>query len=63
MSTLPVVGNGLVVDSFPVLFSCLAVVQIVAQDVIFVFGLLPLEQCRGVCVYDGHDGVRWSWHS
>lgn len=59
---LPGIGDGLVVDSGPVLFAALTVVHVVAQDLIFVFGLLPLKQHRGVCVSGSYDGVRRSWN-
>lgn len=60
LTHLPGAGNRFVVDSVPVLFANLAVVQIVTQDIGFVFGLLPLKQHRGVRVSDGQDRVRWS---
>lgn len=63
LSLLPVVGNRLVVDCVPVLFTSFTIVQVVAQDVVFLFRLLPLKQHRGVCVSDGQDGVWWSWNS
>lgn len=59
---LPGAGKRLVVDSIPVLFAKLAVVQIVTQNSCFVFGLFPLKQHRGVCVPDGHDRVRRGWN-
>lgn len=59
-SPAPGVGDGLVVDGVPVFFAVLAVVDVVALDVVFVAGLLPLEQHRGVRVSDGQGGVRRS---
>lgn len=63
LSPSPGFGNRLVVDCVPVLFASFTIVQVVAQDVVFVFGLLPLKQHRCVRVSDGQDGVRWSWDS
>lgn len=59
-SPAPGVGDGLVVDGVPVFFAVLAVVDVVALDVVFVAGLLPLEQHRGVRVSDGQGRVRRS---
>lgn len=63
LTHLPGAGNRLVVDSVPVLFANLLVVQIVTQDTVFVFGLLPPKEHRGVRVSDGQDRVRWSGNS
>lgn len=63
----PGAADGLVVDGVPVLLAELAVVQVVADHVVSVSGLLPLELHRGVRVPDGQDGAgrgrrRW-WES
>lgn len=63
LTQLPGAGNRLVVDGVPVLFANLVVVQIVTQDTVFVFGLLPPKEHRGVRVSDGQDRVRWSGNS
>lgn len=41
---LPVLGIRLVINSLPVLFASLTIVQVVAQDIILLLWLLPLKQ-------------------
>ena len=59
---VPGCGERLVVNSLPVRVASFAVVQVVSQNAVFFFGLLPQEQHWSVCVSDGHHRVGGSWH-
>lgn len=60
---LPVSCYGLIVNSLPVLFSSFTVVQVISQDVVLLFGFMPLQQHCSVRVSDGHHSVRRRWRS